>query len=88
MKQIGSLVIGITIALSTIAAAKSPPETLDKEHPSISSQIRLSSWWIKRHAEKMAVIEAANDTNKTTKVELLMVGDSITHNFDKSIIKI
>ncbi len=82
MKQIGSLVIGITTALSTVVIAKSPSEKLDKEHPSISSQIRLSSWWIKRHAEKIAVIEAANDPKKNAKVELLMVGDSITHNFD------
>jgi beta-glucosidase len=36
-----------------------------------------------RHAEKIARIEAANDPKKDVKIELLMVGDSITNNFDK-----
>ena len=34
-------------------------------------------------AEKIAEIEAANDPKKDKKIELLMVGDSITNNFDK-----
>ena len=36
-----------------------------------------------RHAEKIAEVEAANDPKKDKKIELLMVGDSITNNFDK-----
>ena len=75
MKGIATHVLGLTIALSTVAE--------EKEHPSTSAQVRLASWWMARHAEKMEVIEAANDPKKDTKVELLMVGDSITHNFDK-----
>ncbi len=75
MKGIATLGLGLTIALSTVAA--------EKGHPSTSAQVRLASWWMARHAEKMEVIEAANDPKKETKVELLMVGDSITHNFDK-----
>lgn len=75
MKGIATLGLGLTIALSTVAA--------EKGHPSTSAQVRLASWWMARHAEKMEVIEAANDPKKDTKVELLMVGDSITHNFDK-----
>jgi len=54
-----------------------------KEHPSTTAQPRLGSWWFARHAEKIAEIEAANDPKKDKKIELLMVGDSITHNFDK-----
>jgi lysophospholipase L1-like esterase len=33
--------------------------------------------------QKIAEIEAANDPQKDRKIELLMVGDSITNNFDK-----
>ena len=75
MKCIITFVLGMVTVLPVCAA--------EKPHPSISAQVRLSSWWITRHAEKMAIIEAANDPKKDTKVELLMVGDSITHNFDK-----
>ena len=83
MKRIPSLVIGVTIAFSTVSADQKPPSLKDKAHPSISAQARLSSWWIARHAENIAAVEAANDPKKDRKIELLMVGDSITHNFDK-----
>jgi beta-glucosidase len=53
------------------------------KHPSITGQVRLASWWMARHAEKIAEIEAANDPKKDKKIELLMVGDSITNNFDE-----
>ena len=52
-------------------------------HPSITGQVRLASWWMARHAQKIAEIEAANDPKRNEKIELLMVGDSITNNFDK-----
>ena len=54
-----------------------------QEHPSTSSQVRLASWWFDRHAEKIAEIEKANNPKDERKIELLMVGDSITNNFDK-----
>ena len=52
-------------------------------HPSTTPQVRLASWWFTRHAEKIAEIEAANDAKQNKSIELLMVGDSITNNFDK-----
>ena len=78
MKRITSLLLGLTVSIATASA----DQKAAKPHPSISAQVRLSSWWIARHAEKMALVEAANDPKKDTKIELLMVGDSITHNFD------
>lgn len=54
-----------------------------RSHPSIHPQVRLASWWFSRHAEKVAEIEAANDPKNDKKIDLLMVGDSITNNFDK-----
>ena len=83
MKRISSLVLGVTIAFSAVSADQESPSLTDKAHPSISAQVRLSSWWIARHAESIAAVEAANDPKKDRKIELLMVGDSITHNFDK-----
>ena len=83
MKSISSLVLGVTIAFSVVSADQKSPALTDKVHPSISAQVRLSSWWIARHAENIAAFEAANDPKKDHKIELLMVGDSITNNFDK-----
>ena len=79
MKHITSLLLGLTVSIATASA----DQKAAKPHPSISAHVRLSSWWIARHAEKMALVEAANDPKKDTKIELLMIGDSITHNFDK-----
>ncbi len=83
MKHIASLLLGIATAFSSISAEQKPSKLKPNAHPSISPQVRLSSWWIARHSEHMAAIEAANDPKKDQKIELLMVGDSITHNFDK-----
>jgi beta-glucosidase len=83
MKHIASLLLGIATAFSSISAEQKPSKLKTNAHPSISPQVRLSSWWIARHSEHMAAIEAANDPKKDQKIELLMVGDSITHNFDK-----
>ena len=58
-------------------------DRVNSVHPSTSSQVRLASWWFTRHAEKIAEIEAANDPKNNKSIELLMVGDSITNNFDK-----
>ena len=83
MKNTASLILGITIACSSISADQKPSDLKSNKHPSISAEVRLSSWWIARHSENMAAIESANDPKKDQKIELLMVGDSITHNFDK-----
>ena len=83
MKHINYLLLGIIIAFPTISAEQKPTKHEQNAHPSISAQVRLSSWWIARHSENMAAIEAANDPKKDQKIELLMIGDSITHNFDK-----
>ena len=83
MKYISSLLLGIVTTFSPISADQKPSKFKTNSHPSISPQVRLSSWWIARHSEHMAAIEAANDPKKDQKIELLMVGDSITHNFDK-----
>ena len=58
-------------------------EESQSSHPSTHAEVRLASWWMARHAEKIAEIEQANDPKVDKKIELLMVGDSITNNFDK-----
>jgi len=72
----------IAVALSSLSQSAIADDA-GAAHPSTIAQVRLASWWFARHAEKVAEIEAANDPKKDKKIELLMVGDSITNNFDK-----
>ncbi|MBP36027.1 MAG: hypothetical protein CMP31_10445 [Roseibacillus sp.] len=83
MKKLVKLALfsAITMALSSLSQPAMAGDA-DVGHPSTTAQVRLASWWFARHAEKIAEIEAANDPKKDKKIELLMVGDSITNNFD------
>ena len=74
----------VTLLISLIFNFEAAPAAeLAKEHPSTAAQVRLASWWFDRHAEKIAEIEKSNNPKDERKIELLMVGDSITNNFDK-----
>lgn len=77
-----TLFSAIAVALSSLSQSAIADDA-GAAHPSTTAQVRLASWWFTRHAEKIAEIEAANDPKKDKKIELLMVGDSITNNFDK-----
>lgn len=75
----------VTLLISLIFNFEAAPAAeLAKEHPSTAAQVRLASWWFDRHAEKIAEIEKSNNPKDERKIELLMVGDSITNNFDKN----
>ena len=50
-------------------------EKNDRPNPAISPQPRLEQWWFARQAEKIGEFKKGD-------VDLLMVGDSITHNFE------
>ena len=43
--------------------------------PAVTPQPRVEEWWFKRQSEKIGAM-------KEGEYELLMVGDSITHNFE------
>jgi lysophospholipase L1-like esterase len=79
---IRTLIAAITVAFILPFQAASADDAAES-HPSTSAQVRLASWWFTRHAEKIAEIEAANNPKEDKQIELLMVGDSITNNFDK-----
>ena len=79
---ISSLAVAAVVSTALLQQEAISEET-EAGHPSITAKPRLASWWFARQAEKIAEIEAANDPKKDKKIELLMVGDSITNNFDK-----
>ncbi len=46
-----------------------------KKHHAVTPQCRIEEWWFARHAEKIGLMSKGD-------IDLLMVGDSITHNFE------
>ena len=51
------------------------PLAQDLEGPAVTPQPRIEQWWFSRHAEQIGLM-------KEGEFDLLMVGDSITHNFE------
>ena len=47
----------------------------ETDNPAVRPQPRLEEWWFERHAKKIGEF-------KKEKIDLLMIGDSITHNFE------
>ncbi len=54
---------------------KDPNQKTKKINPSITPQPRIEQWWFARQAEKIGEMAKGD-------IDLLMVGDSITHNFE------
>lgn len=46
-----------------------------EENPAVVPQCRIVEWWFARHAEKIGQMSKGD-------IDLLMIGDSITHGFD------
>ena len=68
----GFVVLGM---LSLMGVASPGAEENTTNGPAVTPQPRVEEWWFKRHAEKIGAM-------KEGEYELLMVGDSITHNFE------
>lgn len=71
-----SLLPSLAALLVLGPAALAPAGALqDLEGPAVTPQPRLEEWWFSRHAEHIGQM-------KEGEFDLLMVGDSITHNFE------
>jgi lysophospholipase L1-like esterase len=64
----------VIVALSGYAAPPAKPATLKPENKSVTPSPRISEWWFALQAEKIGLMSKGD-------IDLLMVGDSITHNF-------
>jgi len=73
-----SLVAVITIVSvlqpERVEAQQQPAQSAPKHH-AVVPQPRIVEWWFARHAEKIGQMSKGD-------IELLMIGDSITHGFD------
>jgi len=52
-----------------------------EENPAVVPQCRIVEWWFARHAEKIGQMSKGD-------IDLLMIGDSITHGFDGEGVKV
>jgi len=69
-------VIAIVSALQTERVeAEQQQAPSAKKHHAVTPQCRIVEWWFARHAEKIGEMSKGD-------IELLMIGDSITHGFD------
>ncbi|MEO1832961.1 MAG: hypothetical protein ABGZ08_10550, partial [Akkermansiaceae bacterium] len=74
MKTLSTCFVATFTASFTLGFQAVAAEEQAMVHPSTTPEVRLASWWLNRHAEKIAEIEAANDPKKNKSIELLMVG--------------
>ncbi|MDB4664785.1 GDSL-type esterase/lipase family protein [Verrucomicrobia bacterium] len=73
-----SLSLLMTTLFMTQAYSAEQPEELAEattQHPSLNPQARIAEWWFARQAEKIGLMSKGD-------FDLLMVGDSITQNFE------
>ena len=65
----------LTVVLRLVGPGDAVGQEADPDNPAVTPQPRLEEWWFERHAKKIGEFKKEN-------VDLLMVGDSITHNFE------
>ncbi len=66
----------LVFAISVLAIAKDETELIPALKPEVQTAAWAQSWWMPRHQEKLEAIK------KQEKVDLLMIGDSITHGWE------
>ena len=73
-----TLCLAVTILPATTARCdetKAKQSTSAPKHQSVVPAPRIAEWWFARQAEKIGLMSKGD-------IDLLMVGDSITHNFE------
>ena len=71
----GLVVIALSIATAHAAGQQVEPATSAPKHKSVIPAPRIADWWFARQAEKIGLMSKGD-------IDLLMVGDSITHNYE------
>ena len=63
------------LVVASVPQVKGLEASPAKKSPSVTPQCRITEWWFARHAKKIGEMSKGD-------IDLLMVGDSITHNFE------
>ena len=69
------LALAVFLTIVTVPQLQKLEAQTDRKNPAITPQPRVAEWWFKRQAEKIGEMSKGE-------IDLLMVGDSITNNFD------
>jgi beta-glucosidase len=75
MKHVYILSVVAFITIVSVLHAEKPAAPPVKENHAVIPQCRIEEWWFARQAEKIGIMSKGD-------VDLLMVGDSITHGFE------
>ena len=67
--------LAIFIAMATVLQVERVKAQPAEKSPAVTPQPRIVEWWFARHGQKIAEMSKGD-------IDLLMVGDSITNNFD------
>jgi beta-glucosidase len=66
------------VAYGTVTVNAKDPETIPALKPEVQTAAWAKSWWMPRHEEKIA------ERKKMEQVDLLLIGDSITHGWENA----
>ena len=66
----------IVLMLSSLAVAQREPDKIKAVTPEVQTAEWAQAWWSKRHEEKL------KEKDELKQVDLLMIGDSITHGWE------
>ncbi len=69
------MALAVFVAMATIVQVERAEAQPTGKNPAVTPQPRIVEWWFARQAEKIAEMSKGD-------IDLLMVGDSITNNFD------
>ena len=75
MSRLIPFILAALVTCALVAQAEPVFAQSAEKNPAITPQPRVVEWWFKRQAEKIAEMSKGE-------IDLLMVGDSITNNFD------
>ncbi len=67
--------LAVFVAIATVLQVRQVKAQPAEKSPAVTPQPRIVEWWFARHAQKIAEMSKGD-------IDLLMVGDSITNNFD------
>lgn len=78
MKKYVMPILGLCILAGPIFAQEAATETPKALQPEVQTAAWAVKWWMPRHEEKLAALKAQGT------VDLLMIGDSITHGWENA----
>ena len=71
----------LVVSIATVSILQLEPVEAQSKNPAVTPQARIEEWWFARHTENIGQMSKGD-------IDLLMVGDSITQNFESIGVKV